>query len=85
MCDIVKQSKGLYSFTLERYPCINKILGGFGFFLIRYVCWDISKKVQNETTKRFSVGILVLTAVSKSQISLTSYNFVKRTNLALIG
>jgi len=40
------------------------------------------KNVQSETTKLFSVGntkdnILALTAISKTKIRLTSYNFVK--------
>jgi len=43
---------------------------------------EIFKNVQNETTKRFLVGntkvnSLVLTAVSKSRICLTFYNFKK--------
>jgi len=43
-------------FTLERYPCINKNFWWSLFFLISLGCRKIWKNVQNETTKRFSVG-----------------------------
>jgi len=36
--------KGLSSFTLERYPCINSIFGGFVFFYFAVVAEIFEKK-----------------------------------------
>jgi len=78
------QNKELPSFTLKRYQCINKNFWWFRFLSNSLAeVAEILKNVQNKTTKRFTVGntkvnnILALTAVSKSKIPLTSYNFVK--------
>jgi len=56
---MIAELKGNYEnnrFTSEKYPCINKNLWWFRFFLFRLGCWEILKKVQNETTKLFSLG-----------------------------
>jgi len=43
--NILKQNKGLFSFTLEIYPCINKNFWWFRFFLIYCGGRDINLKM----------------------------------------
>jgi len=51
-----KRNNETSRFTLERYPCINKIFRWSRFFLNSPWLPRNSKNIQNETTKLFSVG-----------------------------